>query len=227
MSFSYDEHARSCSPDDLLVQICRTHQGKPVSQEQINLIIDAIKAGLSLDESDRVLEVACGNGSLSYYLFADCKGYLGFDLSEYLIEVARRNFQREPDFIFFPASVMSGLIAATNCGIYNKLLCYAAVQYMSDELLVDKLCYVKRKFPSIKRIFWGNIPDKEQVNKFFKQEVVDDSILNDTTTAVGKWRSQDDIKSIVAESGWDCEFRKMPPKFYASEYRFDAVLTYE
>ncbi|WP_151702638.1 class I SAM-dependent methyltransferase [Nitrincola alkalilacustris] len=227
MSFSYDEHARGCNPDDLLVQICRTHQGEPVSQEQINLIIDAIKTGLSLDEGDRVLEVACGNGSLSHYLFADCKGYLGFDISDFLIEVARKNFQREPDFIFFPASVMSGLMAASNSYSYNKLLCYAAVQYMSDELLVDKLNFVKTNFPYIKRIFWGNIPDKEQSNKFFKQVVVNESVLNDTTTAIGKWRSQEDIKSIVTESGWNCEFQKMPPNFYASEYRFDAVLTYE
>lgn len=225
MSFSYDEHAKRCAPDELLQQICRTHQGKPISAEQINLIVNAIKVGLALEANDSVLEIACGNGSLSHYLFSDCKRYLGFDISEFLVDVAKRNFQQEPDYVFFSAPLLEGLAQATRSVNFNKLLCYAAVQYFNDAQLIEKLKFIKEHFPAIKRVFWGNIPDKGQANKFFVHEMPDEAVLNDTNTAIGKWRSQDDIKRIATEAGWKIECYKMPKVFYASEYRFDAVLT--
>lgn len=227
MSFNYDEHARRCAPDDLLRQICRTCQGQPVSQEQINLIVNAIKVGLALNTNDTLLEIACGNGSLSHYLFDDCKGYLGFDISDFLISVARNNFQRSPDYQFFTANMIQGLEHSAGNTHFNKLLCYAAIQYFSDEQLVAQLVFIKHRLSNIKRIFWGNIPDKTRADRFFQQKQPDEQELNDTQTAIGKWRSQDDIRRIAMQAGWALECNRMPTTFYASEYRFDAVLTCE
>ena len=98
--FSYDEHARTCAPDDFLGQIRRTVQGVPVSDNQIQMICAAMGAGLSLKPDDVLLELACGNGALSTFLFDLCKGYLGIDLSEYLISVAKKNFEVLPHYQF-------------------------------------------------------------------------------------------------------------------------------
>ena len=92
--FNYDTHARTCAPDDFLGQTRRTVQGVPLPAEQINMIVEAVNFGLGLKSDDVLLELACGNGALSQFLFNSCKEYIGIDVSEYLISIAKKNFEK-------------------------------------------------------------------------------------------------------------------------------------
>jgi hypothetical protein len=47
-NYIYKELPKLCEPDDFLGQVKRTVNGKPVSQEQIDIIIAAITNGLKL-----------------------------------------------------------------------------------------------------------------------------------------------------------------------------------
>src|SRR5579863_3993990 len=69
---NYDAHARTVAPNGYWQQVRRTVNGKPISETQIMLIVKAITIGLSLNTADIVLDLACGNGALSSYLFDEC-----------------------------------------------------------------------------------------------------------------------------------------------------------
>lgn len=70
----YKEHPKTCARDDFWSQVKRTVNGKPVSQDQIEMIVDAVISGLSLGMDDRLLDLCCGNGALTRYFFARCSG---------------------------------------------------------------------------------------------------------------------------------------------------------
>jgi ubiquinone/menaquinone biosynthesis C-methylase UbiE len=88
----YKEYPKTCDPNDFWGQVKRTVNGKPVSQDQIEMIVQVACNTLNLSKNDRLLDLCCGNGALTRYLFDACSGGLGVDFSEYLIGVARKHF---------------------------------------------------------------------------------------------------------------------------------------
>lgn len=88
----YKLFPESCAPDDYWRQVGRTVNGKPVSEAQIGMIVDAVNAGLELGKEDRLLDLCCGNGALTRYFLSRCRGGVGIDFSPSLIKIARRDF---------------------------------------------------------------------------------------------------------------------------------------
>jgi len=72
---NYDAHARSVPADAYWAQVRRTINGEPIDGAQIALIVKAITAGLSLKQGDSVVDLGCGNGALSSYLFDNVPVY--------------------------------------------------------------------------------------------------------------------------------------------------------
>src|SRR5947209_19768610 len=91
----YKEYPKTLDRNDLWGQVRRTVHGKRVSDEQIEMIVRAIRNGLQLTASDAVLDLACGNGALASYLFSDFTTLEGVDFSDYLIEIANSRFAIE------------------------------------------------------------------------------------------------------------------------------------
>jgi len=223
--FSYDEHARTCAADDFLGQVRRTVQGKPVSDDQIQMIITAIKSGLSLNNDDVLLELACGNGVLSQLLFDSCKGYLGIDISEHLISVAKKNFEILPHFQFSVKGAMEYVREEDQPERFTKMLCYAGFQYFFDKDLVELLFTLFRKFGHIQTIFIGSLPDKDRVGEFYKSRTPGPEELFDNKTAIGIWRTRREFELLANKAGWKAKLLIMPEEYYASYYRYDAVLS--
>jgi cyclopropane fatty-acyl-phospholipid synthase-like methyltransferase len=63
--YDYIEYPKSLPEDDYWGQVRRTVNGKPVAETQIAMIVNAIQLGLELESSDKILDIACGNGALS------------------------------------------------------------------------------------------------------------------------------------------------------------------
>ncbi len=224
-TFNYDENARNCAPDDFLGQICRTQDGKPVSDEQIQMIITAIKSELSLKNSDVLLELACGNGALSHFLFDSCKAYLGVDLSDYLISVAKKNFEILPHYQFSVQAAKDFVHMAQQAEKYTKVLCYAGFQYFPDNDVVEILSDIYNKFCNVRTIFIGSLPDMDRSHEFYKfrQPSIDE--LSDCNTALGIWRTKDQFIMFGDNTGWNVKVSTMPTSFYASHYRYDVLLS--
>ena len=223
--FSYDAHARTCAPDDFLGQVRRTVNGAPVSSDQIEMILAAIDAGLTLEPDDVLLELACGNGALSCALFGDCKGYMGVDCSDYLISVAKRHFERLPDYRFEVGDALAYLRGETAPLKFTKALCYASFQYFSDTEAAEVLRILKMKFSNLKQLFIGNMPNKDNAAKFYRNRTPGAEELADNRTAIGVWRTPAELTALAHTSGWSATSSIMPPAFQSAYYRFDAILT--
>jgi SAM-dependent methyltransferase len=220
----YDQHARTCPPDDFWGQVKRTLYGKAVSDAHIEMIIQAIKRNLALRSHDIVLDLACGNGALSQRLFDSCAGLVGIDISEYLIEVANRHFAVPPQFAFVTQGAAEYLRAEPRPERFTKILCYGSFAYFSQHDAHAVLQLLAERFSNVESFFIGNLPDLDRAAEFYKQRQPDPRELIDPHSQIGIWRSQAGFASMAADAGWDLEFSAMPPEFYSVHYRYDALL---
>jgi hypothetical protein len=152
-------------------------------------------------------------------------GYVGSDISEYLIDVALRNFERRSDFTFVHCGALDHLRDETSPERFTKMLCYASAQYFSDEQFAKLLQLARQRFPSVRRLLVGNCPDRDRAKTFFQDRPYEDGDLDDSGTALGRWRTTSSFRRIAADAGWDVAISLMPPGFSGAAYRFDALLT--
>ena len=131
--YMFKHHPETCAPDDHWGQVKRTVGGKPVPPEQIAMILDAIRSGLGLSADDGLLDLCCGNGALTTHLFADCRGGLGVDYSEFLIGVARERFTRRPSERYRLGDALEYVRTETDPEDFTKVLCYGAFPYFGQD----------------------------------------------------------------------------------------------
>jgi SAM-dependent methyltransferase len=223
--FDHDAHARSVPPDDFWGQIRRTVGGRPVADEQIGLIVEAIVSGLQLGTDDRLLDLACGNGALSARVGQACGSLLGVDSSEYLIEVARKNFERPPGMRFERADAAEYAASEQHPEDFTKALCYGSFSYFPEDTAVAVLEALRSRFIRVSRVLVGNLPDRDRMGLFYSGRAPALGETSDPQSQIGVWRSRQEFAALAARCGWNATFREMPPAFYAAHYRYDAVLT--
>ena len=116
----------------------RTVNGEPVSDHQIDLIVDEMSAALALSSADTLLDICCGNGALSTRFFDQCAGGLGVDYSQTLIDVANKHFAT-PDVTYVEGEAVAYLKAAEQPERYTKALLYGSFNFFpaapAEELL--------------------------------------------------------------------------------------------
>jgi len=225
LEYYYKELPKTLAPDDYWGQVRRTVQGKPVSDEQIRMIVEAIKTNMDLNSSDSLLDIACGNGALSSYFFDTCKEYLGVDFSEYLIEVGKKNFERLPAFEFRVGEAVEYTLTEKHPERFTKALCYGSFSYLTSDNAHTMLNALNQRFTNLNLIYIGNLPDKERANLFYPYGTDFTAQLDDPYAPVGIWRSKEEFSLLATRSGWKVkEFFQMPKEFYASHYRFDVLL---
>jgi len=227
MNFSksdYKEYPKTLRPDDFWGQVRRTVHGKPISEDQIQLIVDAIKSGLDFREGDCLLDVACGNGALSRLLFDDVAEFLGVDNSKYLISVALENFARPPEFDFTLSGAAEYVHAERHPDRFTKALCYGSFSFFTAADARDVLQGLSSRFTKIKTLYIGNLPDKDRAKAFYPEGKDYAEELSNHASQIGIWRDRKEWKQLAAETGWGIRFQLMPNEFFAAHYRFDAIL---
>ncbi len=221
----YKEHPRTCSPDDFWGQVKRTVNGAPVSQDQIDMIVDAVVAGLELSPKDTLLDLCCGNGALSSLLFKHCKGGVGVDFSEYLISVANTNFAVPPDQTYILQDVVEFCKNPVTPHKFSKMVCYGSFPFIEHERAESLLGLLKSNFPNLERVFIGNCPDKELMAEFYGDRHFEPGTENDPDSPIGIWRTQEEFASLANRFGWQVAIHKMPSQYYAAHYRYDVILS--
>lgn len=222
--FDHNEYAKTRASDDFWGQIRRTIQGRPVSDEQIQMIVDTIKSNLDLQPDDILLDLACGNGALSHLLFDSCTEYLGVDLSEYLISVAKKNFESLPHYRFTTQGAEEYVRLESQPERFTKVLCYGSFQYFPATAAATVLRSLFEKFSNVQAVFIGNLPDKDLAAEFYKANQPTTEELLDCYSQIGIWRTRKEFADLAEKTGWKIQFLSMPAEFYASYYRFDALL---
>ena len=222
--YFYQEHPRTCDPDDFWGQVKRTVNGKPVPQEQIDMIVAAVRAGLGLTPDDVVLDLCCGNGALTTYFFSQCLGGVGVDFSEYLIGVARQNFSRRPTEQYVVQDAVEFARSCPQPERFTKALCFGAFMFLPAERASELLAVLRQRFPALARLYIGNLPDKDCMGAFFRDGEYRPGIEDDHTSPTGIWRTSGEFMQLADSTGWIATIHRMAPAFYAAHYRFDAVL---
>lgn len=220
----YDQHARTCAPDDFWAQVKRTVGGKVVSDEHVEMILRAMRQHLALEPEDVVLDLACGNGALSARLFDECASLVGVDISSYMIDIANKHFAAPPQFMFEASGACEFVCLEPEPERFTKVLCYASFSYLSEEEAKTTLRTLHQKYVNVDRVFIGNVPDGDRAAAFYAPRVPEPGELTDPRARIGIWRTRAEFSALAAEAGWDSEFGSMPEGYFSGHYRYDVVL---
>jgi len=216
------EHPQKCAPGDFWGQVRRTVNGKPIPQEQIDLIFFMIRQALCFQPDDVLLDLCCGNGRLGSEFFDEIRTYLGVDMSPVLIEIARKNFERFSTHKFLLQNAQEYCQRESHPELFTKLLCFGSFAYFSETQAFEVLSLLHRRFTSLKRLFISSIPDKDNADAFFNgREALP---TDDHTSAIGRWYTRDDFAKLAGSCGWKVTLSEMPSVFYQAHYRFNAIL---
>ena len=226
----YKDYPKTCAPDDFWGQIKRTVNGKPVSQDQIELIVQAVEQGLGLHADDTLLDLCCGNGALSILLFRRCKGGLGFDFSEYLIEVANKNFAVPGRETYVVGEMLEfcrnpQMREGHKQSDFTKGVCYGSFAYLGHEQAEESLRMLRENFPNLNKVFIGNCPDKDKIREFFGEREIPEGVTDDPNAPIGIWRTEEEFKELARKAGWAASIMRMPSQYYAAHYRYDVLLS--
>jgi len=224
LKFDHNEYAKTRAPDDFWGQVRRTVGGAPVSEEQIGMIVDRIRSALELQAGDALLDIACGNGALSHLLFESCTEYLGVDLSGHLVSVAKANFEALPHYEFIQQDAVEYLRSESKPQRFSKVLCYGSFSYFAADAARQMLRILFAEFTSVQRVFIGNLPDRDRAEAFYDKPLNPEE-LADCSSQIGIWRTRDEFSRMARDIGWRITISSMPDTFYASHYRYDALLS--
>ena len=144
------------------------------------------------------------------------------DISPTLIEIARKNFVRPPTHTFLLQSAQEYCLEEPYPEQFTKLLCFGSFAYLSEAEAFEVLSLLNKRFTCLKRLFISSIPDKDKADAFFSgREALP---TNDHTSAIGCWYTHGEFTKLAKACGWNIAISKMPPTFYQTHYRFNAIL---
>lgn len=221
--YPFKHQPETRDPDDFWGQVTRTVAGKPVGQDQIDLIVAAVRKGMDLKPDDFLIDLCCGNGALTTHFFSVCRGGVGVDYSEYLIGVARKHFMHRSDESYCVDDVVAYASGEPNPERFTKILCYGAFSYLTPGNSIVLLETLLRRFTNAERFYLGNLPDRDKVRAFYKDDYR--AGIEEESDKLGVWRTEEEFRALARSAGWNAEIVRMPPEFYAAHYRYDVILT--
>ena len=188
----------------------------------MSILYSLIRQGCEFQKQDAVFDLCCGNGRLGSEFFDEIETYIGVDLSEVLIDIAKANFEDLPEISFCQEDILSFLENATGIKEITKALIYSSIQYFKKEDVVGLLAQLRNQCPRLQRLFAGSVPDADMAGNFYGDRGIPS--LEDHTSGIGCWYERSEFARIANSAGYSCEFQSVPPDFYQSHYRFNAIL---
>jgi ubiquinone/menaquinone biosynthesis C-methylase UbiE len=207
----------------LLQQVGKTVHGKPVSEEQIDLIVNGICRNLQLDRCDSVLDLCCGNGLLTSRLAPIVDRITGIDYSQRLIEIANiRNAARNVTYLCRNILELDEMQYAHA----DKILMYEALQHLSV-LDCHGLADMLRKTRPGTCALIASIPDRAQLGTYYNtQEKMDfyNRCERENRPHMGRWWLREEVAEIADAHGLSMRPLEQDPRLYTAYYRFDVLL---
>lgn len=221
--FLHKEFPKKFARDDFWAQIKRTVNGQPVSERDIDLIVDQIRRNMCFSSASHLLDIGCGNGALAARLFPYIGKYTGVDFSPYLLGIAREYFMPDANIRYIEADARSFMANFAPTETIDRVLVYGCMSYFSREDFAAFMNNVRERFPEVSTVFVGNIPDINVAAKFFATRNIVDYELDNPQTPIGVWWAPEDLLQMGSRLGFSAQHLKMPDEFYGSRYRFDVA----
>jgi len=144
------------------------------------------------------------------------------DYSPTLIAIARKHFAQGPSVTYTEGDAARYLESEADPARFTKALLYGSISYFPRDGAQTLLRILRRRFTRLSR-FVGNVADVAFARDFFGDKY-EAGIEDRPDSDIGVWWSHEAFAAMAARTGWNVEFGRMPDTFYASHYRFDAVL---
>jgi SAM-dependent methyltransferase len=221
------------SDGDLINQVGWSVQNEPLDKKLILEIVDKISNKLELSGNDRVLDLCCGNGLLTFELVSKVYSITGIDFSKAYIDNAIK-YKQHPNISYHLGSVTNykDLLSSSRISDLKsgnlKILMSNSLGYFDKESLVSLLSNLDNSFDHFKFYLTG-IPNYEEHKIVFpklKDQIIfqlKDRLLQ-KTKGIGHFWKERELAAIVNKFGFlsefDFDFKIIP----GQSYRFNMLI---
>lgn len=221
----YQNRVKNDDPNSLLWQVGKTVNGKEVSREQVELIIQTIVGRLKLGKTDIVIDIGCGNGLLTREISEYVSEVTGLELTPELYVIAKEYNSAEN--ISYVNSDVLDIDTARTGAKFTKVYLYEVIQhldYREADTLFAKLNDITADNATI---FIGGVLDVEKKWMFFDTEerrCMYFTGLLSGCDSLGTWYHRDFFNFLAKKHNLYAECIAQESKLYTSHYRFDCLL---
>jgi 2-polyprenyl-3-methyl-5-hydroxy-6-metoxy-1,4-benzoquinol methylase len=212
------------APTDFLRQVGKTTGGRPISEEQFQVMVSDLCRHLDLKETDVVLDLCCGNGVITKEMARWCKEVVGVDFSRPLLEVANR-YHRPANVRYCQMSLFElSRASLTPPGSFTKVLMYEALQHFRPRDFVTILSVILSLAGAGCVVLIGSVPDRARKWRFYNTPRRRFHYLLQKIFCghvVGTWWHRRFIKTVCDRLRLECEFLEQSRELHTSHYRFD------
>jgi len=216
--------------DDLLQQVAKTVNKKPVPMEIIKCMIEMISKQLTLTPADCLLDFCCGNGLLDEHLSAHVGKLVGVDFAQNLIETAQK-LKQHPNITYQFGDVISPLESLVGRDIKpNKYLMVDSLGYFQPAELDTILDNIKKHLAGKPfQFLLTGIPNYDlKWNYYDTPERAARHLDNEQRTAnindgIGRWWQAAEVMTICSKHGLFLRATNQP--HCLSNYRMDVVIS--
>ncbi|MGH1480677.1 MAG: class I SAM-dependent methyltransferase [Geminicoccales bacterium] len=223
----WDKKPRLLGETEFLKQVGRTSKGKPVSDEQIDLLVSTLFQGLELASTDTVMDLCCGNGLITYKFAQSCRKVFGVDYSIPLMEVAKKHHSL-PNIQYIQSSVLE-IDPSKFAGddVIDKVAMTDALQHFETTQFRTILTKISMGLADKGIVFFSGVPDKSRMDNFLDRSgsLAPGSEKRDAArNAIGSWWDRAFITETADDMGYRCQILDQHNDLLTSHYRFDIRL---
>ena len=209
---------------DFCKQVGRTTNKKNYSETQIAILTNRILGFLQAAPEKTLLELACGNGMLTYRVAPHFKSVKAMDFSKPLIEIAKANFARENiEYLFGDAVELDSVVEKYDC-----ILVFAAYQYFNSDQARKMFVHFRRILSPDGRILLGEVADGDRVWSFYRGLTGKWRYYFDLLRGrpiIGQWWKPSDLLKVAEEQGFVVTISYQPGNLPNHYFRYDAIIS--
>lgn len=218
------------SEDDMLFQVGRTINKKPIPRSSYHLTIRRISELLSLESDDHVLELCCGNGLMTFDLADRVSKVTAVDFADHLIEAARKLKPRS-NIQYFCADAREAVsVCLKESDRPTKVLMNAALAYFdSSDLTAILGGLLRHNRGQAFRALFTDVPNEDWMLRFYntperlaRYTENQKRPLNDND-GLGQWWNPRELEKIA--STFNFEISILPQPEALSDYRMDVLIS--
>ncbi len=212
--------------NDLFYQVGKTDSGKVISEKIFNTIIFEIVENLNLNKSDKLLDLCCGNGVITYELSKRVNCVMGLDFSEPFIKNAIQfNNSNNIKYNIYDVKKINELRIQKK---FTKVLLYDGLAYFNKKEAKELLDTLSLITTPHARILFGSVLDRGRKWHFFNtfkrklNYLINIKLLNNNK-GLGTWWSKNDFTAMLNKKTFNCQFLDEDDDIHTSHYRMDVL----
>ncbi len=206
-----------------LRQVGKTFLGETINEYVFMKIITNIIDNLNIDVKDKVLDLGCANGLITFKVANYTEHIYGYDLSNDLIQVAKK-FHNTKNITYKQKNIFDIDFTILNV---HKIYMYEVLQHFEYKMLKELLSKLTKEVTSFS-FFIGSIPDKNKILEFYntkeRRRYLFNELLENKKSHLGNWWYQEHILLLCDDLGLNATIIEQDSELHTAHYRFDVLI---